>query len=90
MITREEAKKIAEKHIKDNQLGTGVSDVYLYDEIPYRKPVYYSSEIMNITDYWIAYIIENSDCCIIKSSTIAVISKKSGSIDYFGSAGDEG
>ncbi|MCP4176918.1 MAG: hypothetical protein GY756_04055 [bacterium] len=85
-ITKEEAKKIAIEHIKDDEHYTSVDSVYDYDEISLRNT--FLLFVRNIKNYWIAHI--SKETFYLESSTIALISKKTGFIDYFGEAGNEG
>ena len=87
MITRAEAKNIAEKVLADSEQFEGVSQVLLWGELTYRQPVIYSSGD-RIEDCWIAYA--SRKLVLSTRSTIVAIHRETGEVVYQGPAHDEG
>jgi len=92
MISKSEAIKIVESYIQDKKGYSEVSDVYSFEEIRGRKPVLYVGEGKENTDYWIVYVtkVRTKDWILIESSTVALVCRETGSLDFFGTACDEG
>ncbi|MBU4492095.1 MAG: hypothetical protein KKD69_06495 [Euryarchaeota archaeon] len=92
MVTREQAFTIATSCLSSHPapyLMVGISKVFTYEEINFRSPTMYNFPPDKIKNYWIAYI-EGPRKFALCSSNIVMISKENGSVDYVGSANDEG
>lgn len=88
MVTREQAKAIAEGVIAGNAEFAGISAVYRWNEIPFRRPLQLLDDIER-KDCWIAYA-DYRDRSMLRSSTIVLIDRQSGNVVHQGSACDEG
>lgn len=87
-VSRDEAKTIAEEALKNDPRLDGVSGVYAWDEINFRKPSPYMLA-GDLENCWIAYARQR-DIGRLEASTIVAVDKKTGRIAYQGSASDEG
>jgi hypothetical protein len=85
MITHEVVLRIAEEEIRVRGLGTGVRHVYLWNDIPFRKPSVYGPDLSNC---WIAYV--ERPLRGLESSVIVAIDRDSGAVVCAGGANDEG
>lgn len=88
MISREQARKIAELSAIKNRLGFEISRVVSLDEIPDRLPSAYLTA-GSLDRSWIAYV-EPVLPLSLRSSNVIVVDMASGEIIYAGSANDEG
>lgn len=85
-VSRERAAEVAEAYVRDGEGWSdikGILAVVSWDEITWRKP---HLPDQPVADSWIVYL----DRVGFKlwSSTILLISKESGQIEYSGLAGD--
>ena len=91
MITKKEAKKIAEDYVRENKIAFDIGNMFQYDELKQGKLNIYLTEDINISDCWCAGVVGvNVHPGLLHSSSIILISKKTGSVVYCGSANDEG
>ena len=94
-ITREQAFKIAESyliaHPQDFEGRTKISEVFSIEEYKHlATPNIFNFPDEKMKNYWIAYTIDNSRYTMLRSSIVVLVHKESGSVDYAGSANDEG
>lgn len=82
MITREEARRLAEENFRTHGLGTGVRDVFLSEDVTGRLPLLYGGPDLNAC--WIAYA--ERSVYALRSSTVVFLDRVSGAILYRGSA----
>jgi hypothetical protein len=87
MISREQARAIAESAILARGIGTGVRAVWLEAEITTRRPWIYNGP--DPSRCWIAYV-ETSTPHIIQSSTVVFMDMDDGVVLACGSGNDEG
>ena len=88
MLTRLQAKKIAECLIAKDEQFSGVGSVLAFEEISQKKPIAgYSGA--DLSQCWIAYLNRLVSLSLCESWIIA-IDKETGNAVYFGGAGDEG
>lgn len=52
-VSRSEAKRIAERILANDDTYDGISEVFSWNEIPYRKPLMYPADAPG--NCWIAY-----------------------------------
>jgi hypothetical protein len=90
-ITREQAASIAADvlHFSAERNEYNVSRVVGFDELTGAPPAAYIRSSESIEDCWIVYLGRRKFIGLC-SSTIMLVSKLSGHMVYFGSAGDEG
>lgn len=86
MITRDQARSIAEGEVRAKGFGTGVRGVYLVQELPTRRPNLYLGPPLDRC--WIAYVDRSG--LTVGSSSIVLIDRETGEVLYSGSANDEG
>ena len=92
-VTREQAFKIAEAYLNTHPMKNcvGIAEVLTWGEIDFPKPRgVYGFPPDKMQNCWIAYCKLPANWCSLTSSTIIVISKEDGSVQYAGSANDEG
>lgn len=90
-VSRDKARTIAEEALKNDSEFDGVSEVYAWDEITFRKPSLYLVGGDDLENCWVAYARRPEPrIWMLQSSTIVVIDKTSGRVVYQGCAGDEG
>ena len=88
MLTRLQAKKIAECLIAKDEQFSGVGSVLAFEEISQKKPIAgYSGA--DLSQCWIAYL-NRLDSLSLCESWIIAIDKEIGNAVYFGGANDEG
>ena len=87
MISRGQARAIAESAVLARGIGTGVRAVCLLAEVTARPPWIYNGP--DPAQCWIAYV-ETSTPHIIQSSTVVFIDMEDGVVLASGSANDEG
>ena len=85
MIDRADAQRLAEAEIAAQGLGSGVSELYAWSEITFRKPKMYAKDL---SDCWIAYAKREFQG--LGPSAIVAIDRETGMVVYAGSAHDEG
>ncbi len=88
--SRENAALIATQYLREKGRDFTVSEIYSWDEIPFRKPCLYYVEPFDITQCWIVYLSGPDTGWMLKSSDIVIVTKDSGKVVYFGTANDEG
>jgi hypothetical protein len=86
LISREEARAIAESTILERGLGSGVRGLYLVEEITWRLPNLYAGP--DLAECWIAYA--ERPVRGIGESCVVLISKNAGKVLHAGGANDEG
>ena len=92
MISREQAAQIAVENLKLHgppHCNSTVCKVASIHEITGRRPATYVVGNIRIEDCWTVYF-EQTNCSILCSSTIMLISRATGKEVYFGSACNEG
>lgn len=91
-ITREQAAQIAADvlHFSAERDDYKIGRVVSFDELTGAPPAAYIRSSESIEDCWIAYLERMTFFNGICSSTIMLVSKTTGHMVYFGSAGDEG
>lgn len=92
MICREDAARLAIEKLQLRSLAFDnltVRMVVSADEIAGRRPLTYVVGNGGVEDCWFVYF-EQTSCPTLRSSTIMLISRATGDVVYFGSAGDEG
>lgn len=85
-VSRQEARAIAEQHLTPP--GTGIAQVLAFDELQGRRVNLYNVSGESLQDCWIAYV--ERPLRGLFSSSIIVISRRTGRVIYNGSANDEG
>lgn len=91
MVSRDEAKTIAERELRDaGDVGQrwSVYKVLAGSELGQGRVNVYTSSPINWDKCWVAYIDRHR--LALESSFVIVISMVDGSVLYAGSAGDEG
>tara|TARA_R110002110_G_scaffold415835_1_gene657174 strand:+ start:7141 stop:7401 length:261 start_codon:yes stop_codon:yes gene_type:complete len=86
MVTREEAKKIAQTEMKKSWPKYELIRVITLEEVDSAPPHVFNDDLSNC---WIAYLLP-VEIVGLFSSTIIVIDRDTGEIRYQGSASDEG
>ena len=88
MISRDQAREIAEREIIARGLGTGVKTVYRPDELDGRalRNIYYTGPALR--QWWVAYAAR--PFIGLMSSNVVLIDRENGAVLYAGSANDEG
>ena len=88
MVSREQARVIAEAAISSDAELTGISQVLSWEEVDSRKPI---SPFVDVDwqNCWVAYATYRN-WAILRSSTVVAVHKMSGAVLYQGSASDEG
>jgi hypothetical protein len=91
-ITREQAARIAADvlHFSAERDAYNIGRVVAFDELRGAPPAAYICSSESIEDCWIIYLERKTFFNGVCSSTIMLVSKLSGHMVYFGSAGDEG
>ena len=88
MLSREQAREIAEVAVIEHRLGFEIDRVVSLEEVSGRPPCHYLAA-GSLDRSWIAYVKPGLPLRL-RSSDVVVIDKESGEIIYAGSAGDEG
>jgi hypothetical protein len=78
MISREEARDIAEAETIAKGLGGRVADIFALGEIPSARPNVYG---VNLENCWVAYIEQNRSLGLY-SNTIVAVDRKTGRVTY--------
>ncbi len=86
MVTREEARAIAEREVRKRGLASGGSEVFALDELASRPPLIYGGP--DLRRCWIAYASAPGND--IRPAIIVLIDRESGAVRYAGSANNEG
>jgi hypothetical protein len=86
LISRDDARAIADLTIRERGLGSGVRHLCLLEEIAWRPPQVYNGP--SLAECWIAYV--ERPMTRLGASSIVLISKKTGEVLYAGGANDEG
>ena len=86
MISRGQAREIAERAVSARRLGIGVLDVVSADELRGRTPSIYG--VPDLVGVWIAYVAR--ELVGLRASFVVLVSKSTGEVVYAGSANDEG
>lgn len=85
MVSRSQAKAIAEEHLSERGQPTRIRAVYSLPERPFGRPILYG---IPLEACWIAYVEQPE--VALRSSFVVAVSKDSGAVLYCGSANDEG
>jgi hypothetical protein len=86
MISRDDARRIAERLAWTRELGLIVDRVMALSEIAWRRPSLYG--FSDLSAFWIVYASQPGTK--LGASTVVLVSKATGDIAYAGSANDEG
>ena len=86
MISRAQAREIAERTVSARSLGIGVLEVVSGDELRGRAPSIYG--VPDLVGVWIAYVAR--ELVGLRASFVVLVSKSTGEVVYAGSANDEG
>jgi hypothetical protein len=86
MISRGQARAVAESAILARGMANSVWTIWLEEEAVTRAPSIYEGP--DLSRCWIAYL--ESDPWIIQSSTVVLIDRNDGVVRYVGTANDEG
>lgn len=87
MISRGQARAIAESAILARGMASSICTIWLEEEAMARPPSIYDGP--DLSRCWIAYL-ENPNPSIHQSSTIVLIDREDGEVRYVGSGNDEG
>jgi hypothetical protein len=86
MISRGQAREIAESVVISQKLGRGVLNVVSVDEIQGRVPSIYG--VPDLVGVWVAYVAR--ELVGLRASLVVLVSRATGDVVYAGSANDEG
>lgn len=91
-VTRGQAYATAEAYLTAHPVPdcVGISEVYAYDEIDFRRPHINDFPPEMMRGYWIAYAKRPDNSIWVCSSDVILVSKENGSVDFAGCANDEG
>ena len=87
MISRGQARAIAESALLARGMSSSIWTIWLEEEVIARPPSIYNAP--DLSCCWIAYL-ENPNPSIHQSSTIVLIDREDGAVCYVGSGNDEG
>jgi len=87
MISRGQARAIAESAVLARGMASSIWTIWLEEEVFTRPPSIYNG--LDLSRCWIAYL-ENPNTSIHQSSTIVLIDREDGEVRYVGSGNDEG
>ena len=86
MISREQARAIAESAVLARGAGEAIREVRELAELTGRAPTLYNGP--DVGRCWIAYV--DRPVCALQSSRIVLMDRQTGVVLYVGSANDEG
>ena len=87
MISRGQARAIAESAALARRMANSIWTLWLEEEVFTRPPSIYNGP--DLSHCWIAYL-EHPNPSIHQSSTIVLIDREDGVVRYVGSGNDEG
>ena len=87
MISRGQARAIAESAILARGMASSIVTIWLEEEAMARPPSIYDGP--DLSRCWIAYL-ENPNPSIHHASTIVLVDREDGAVRYVGSGNDEG
>lgn len=83
MITKDQAISIAEEALNNKNYNV----IGIEDKLPANATIYFNGPDV---PYWYIMFLRNSDCSVLESTYLIIISKLTGNVVFSGSMGDEG